>query len=61
MKESKLKITGLDCMDCAKDLESTVAGMPEVEGATLHFFDGTLKVRGDVDERQLRKLIHKLG
>ncbi len=61
MVEKTLKITGLDCMDCAKGLESSVASLPSVENASLQFFDGTLTVHGDVDERQLRKMIVKLG
>jgi Cd2+/Zn2+-exporting ATPase len=48
-------------MDCARSLESSVADLPEVEGVELKFFDGTLTVRGDVDEGHLRKLITKLG
>ncbi len=61
MVEKILRITGLDCVDCAKGLESSVASMPSVENASLQFFDGTLTVHGDVDERQLRKMIVKLG
>lgn len=61
MVEKRLKITGLDCIDCAKNLEAAVAGLPQVEAAQLQFFDGTLTVRGDVDEAKLRKLITRLG
>lgn len=61
MTQIQLKITGLDCMDCAHDLESSVAKQPRVEDAELRFFDGTLTVHGDVDEQDLRKLISKMG
>ncbi len=61
MQALTLKITGLDCVDCAKGLEASIAAMPEVEAAKLQFFNGTLIVRGDVDERELRKMISKLG
>jgi Zn2+/Cd2+-exporting ATPase len=61
MVEKTLKITGLDCVDCAKGLESFVASLPSVEKAELHFFDGTLTVRGEVDYHELRKMIVKLG
>lgn len=61
MVEKRYKITGLDCIDCAKALEASVEAMPQVEAATLHFFEGTLTVHGDVDEVRLRKLITKLG
>lgn len=61
MSELKLKITGLDCVDCAKGLEGSVASMSVVDEAKLHFFNGTLTVYGDVKEEELRKMIVKLG
>jgi Cd2+/Zn2+-exporting ATPase len=61
MAIKKFKITGLDCMDCAKGLEASVAALPAVESTELQFFDGTLTVKGYVDEDQLRKLITNLG
>ena len=61
MVEKNYKITGLDCIDCAKKLEASVKAMPQVEAATLQFFNGTLTVRGNVDEVRLRKLITNLG
>jgi len=61
MAEILLKITGLDCIDCARGLEASVAAMPDVENASLSFFDGKLNVLGDVVEKDLRKVISKLG
>ena len=61
MVEHKLKITGLDCMECAKGLEASVAKMDVVEAAELQFFNSTLTVIGPVDEKDLRKLIASLG
>jgi Cd2+/Zn2+-exporting ATPase len=61
MVEKKLKITGLDCLDCARGLEASVEALPGVETAELQYFDGSLRVRGDIDSDQLRKLITKLG
>jgi len=61
MVEKHLRITGLDCMDCARGLEESIAALPNVEEAQIRFFDGTLMVRGDVDEGSLSKLIAKLG
>ncbi|MFW5713342.1 MAG: heavy metal translocating P-type ATPase [Brevefilum sp.] len=61
MGELQLKITGLDCVECAKGLEASVARMEVVEEADLHFFNSTLTVKGDVDEQALRKLISSLG
>lgn len=61
MVEKQLKITGLDCLECSKGLEASIAAMPEVKEARLQFFDGTLTVRGDVNESELRKRIAQLG
>lgn len=61
MAQYQLKITGLDCVDCAKGLEASIARMAGVETAQLAFFDGVLTVRGDVEEGALRQMIAKLG
>jgi Zn2+/Cd2+-exporting ATPase len=61
MAEQTLKITGMDCMDCAKALQAAVAALPQVEAAEVRFFEGTLTVQGDVDPDELHKLITKLG
>ncbi len=61
MAETTLKITGLDCMDCANELETSVAALPGVQDVNVRFFDSTLTVRGDVDLVKLRNLINKLG
>jgi Cd2+/Zn2+-exporting ATPase len=61
MVEKKLKITGLDCMDCAKGLEASIAALPNVESASLDFFTATLSVRGEIPESDLHTMINKLG
>ncbi len=61
VEEYRFKITGLDCVDCARGLEASIAALPAVEEAQLHFFDATLSVRGRVEEAELRSLIAKLG
>lgn len=61
MTTKKYQITGLDCMDCAKGLEASVAALANVEDAQIKFFDGTLLVRGNVDEGSLSRLIARLG
>ena len=61
MAEITLNITGLDCMDCGKDLEKSVAALPGVQAVDLRFFDGTLTVYGDFKQDDVRKLITKLG
>ncbi len=61
MTEKILKITGLDCVDCAKGLEGSVAAMPGITSAKLSFYDGMLAVQGEVEEEDLRKMINRLG
>lgn len=61
MVEKEFKITGLDCMDCARGLEASIAAMPSVEKVALDYFNATLTVHGDLDEGQLRQMISKLG
>jgi Zn2+/Cd2+-exporting ATPase len=61
MAEQTLKITGLDCVDCAKALQSAVAALPQVEAVEVRFFDSTMTVQGDVDMDELHRLINKLG
>ena len=61
MAEYQLKITGLDCVDCAKGLEASIAHLEGVDSARLSFFDATLTVHGKVSEDRLRDMIAKLG
>jgi len=61
MVERTYKITGLDCLECARGLEASVANLPDVVEAQLQYFNNTLIVRGDVDEKSLRKMITQLG
>jgi len=61
VSELFLKITGLDCVNCARGLENSLKAVPGVEDADLSFFDGLLKVRGQVAEKELRKAIKRLG
>lgn len=61
MVEYRLKITGLDCVDCAKGLEASIGHLEGVDTAQLSFFDATLTVRGNIAEEPLRGMIAKLG
>jgi Cd2+/Zn2+-exporting ATPase len=61
MKEQVLNITGLDCVDCAKGLEGSIASLPGVESAELSFFDGTLAVSGTASEADIRKMVERMG
>ena len=61
MTDLKLQITGLDCVDCAKGLEGSIASLPGVDKAELSFFDGTLTVSGTAPEDDIRKMVTRLG
>ena len=61
MAEYQFKITGLDCMDCAKGLEASIANLAGVKEARLQFYDGTLIVRGETPEREIRGVIARMG
>ena len=61
MTDLKLQITGLDCVDCAKGLEGSIASLPGVDKAELSFFDGTLTVNGTATEDDVRKMVTRLG
>jgi Cd2+/Zn2+-exporting ATPase len=61
MMDLILKITGLDCVDCAKGLEGSVVSLPGVEKAELSFFDGTLSVSGTASEADIRKMVTRMG
>ena len=61
MVETKVYIIGLDCMDCAKDLESAVKALPDVAEAAINFYEGTLSVKGSVDPDRLSQTVKKLG
>ncbi len=61
MVEKQLKITGLDCIECARGLEASLLNLNSVQEAKLNYFEGTLTLQGDIDDDQLYKMINKLG
>lgn len=61
MVEKQFRITGLDCLECAKGLEASIASLPNVERAALNFYEGTLLVQGEVSDQNIRKMINKFG
>jgi len=61
MVETTYKITGLDCMECARGLESSISSLPAVKQARVEFFEGTLTVLGDADQKEICRLIAALG
>ncbi|HEY3416290.1 MAG TPA: heavy metal translocating P-type ATPase [Armatimonadota bacterium] len=56
-----LKLSGLDCADCAAKLEKRVAALPGATGARVNFTAGTLAVAGDVAPDLLTQTIKDAG
>lgn len=61
MTDYRLKMTGLDCVDCARGLAASIEALPDVTEADLQFYEGVLCVRGDISESHLRRTIRNLG
>ena len=59
--ELRFKITGMDCASCAKSIEKGVAGLPGVEGATINFTTGTLRVAGAATPERVVARVRELG
>ena len=57
----KLRITGMDCADCAKTVQSGVGGLPGVQQCTLNFGAALLHVEGDVAQDDVVARIRQLG
>ncbi|MEZ4515748.1 MAG: cation transporter [Chloroflexota bacterium] len=54
-------ITGLDCANCARSVESGVANLADVTSASLNFTTGTLRVEGDISSEQIIGRVRELG
>lgn len=58
------KVSGLDCPDCAKDVEKAVSSIPGVQSAEINFGAQKLKVVYSVNEtsvEQISKVLSKMG
>ncbi len=51
----------MDCASCAKSIEKGVAGLPGVEGATINFTTGTLRVAGAAAPERVVARVRELG
>lgn len=61
---SVLKVKGLDCPDCAKDIQKAVVSMSGVQSAEVNFAAEKLKVMHNKDEasvNQIIKVLTKMG
>jgi Cd2+/Zn2+-exporting ATPase len=54
-------ITGMDCANCAKTVESGVANLAGVDVARLNFTTGTLRVEGQVAAESVVGRVRELG
>jgi len=63
-KEVKIRISGMDCADCAVKIGKTVAKAKGVEAAQVSFVDSTLKMKIDESEysgKNIEKIVERLG
>ncbi len=60
-KESVLRLSGLDCADCAAKLQKAVENMPGVQSAKLNFGAAVLHVEHTVDIEAVIKTVRRLG
>src|SRR6476620_4149446 len=57
-------VSGMDCADCARTLQASVASLPGVESAEVAFGTGMMQVfadRGVVPDSQIRSAAERLG
>ncbi|HOG77221.1 MAG: cation-translocating P-type ATPase [Chloroflexi bacterium] len=61
MKTVVIPLQGLDCVDCARVIETSLKRMPGVQDARLDFARAELTVEGNADPELLRERIRQLG
>lgn len=54
-------VKGMTCGHCVKSVKQAVEALPDVESATIDLKTGTLQVKGNVHESELRKAIDEAG
>lgn len=60
---STLKVSGLDCPDCAKGVQKAVSSIPGVQSAEVNFGAQKLKVdhNNEVSIKEINKVLSKIG
>ncbi len=58
MKNYKFKIEGLDCPNCARELEEELQEITDIENASINFM--TQKLSFDCNEENYEELIKKV-
>jgi Cd2+/Zn2+-exporting ATPase len=61
MPEHRYKIDGLDCPNCALELEESIKGLPGAVAAEVSFATGTLKVTGSVPRSSVEGVVREHG
>jgi Cd2+/Zn2+-exporting ATPase len=56
-----LRVTGMDCANCAKTVETGVARLDGVSDVDLNFTTETLRVNGNVSAETITKRVRELG
>ena len=59
--EYRFQITGMDCANCAKSVETGVQNLPDVNTAALNFTTATLRVNGPVTADRIVARVRELG
>lgn len=63
-KETKIKISGMDCADCAIKIEKAVSRAKGVESAEASFVESILKMKVDqseYDKKEIKRIVQRLG
>lgn len=61
LRKTVLRITGMDCGDCAAKLEKKIAVLPGVRAATINFGAGKMTVEHDIDDAAILHAITLAG
>lgn len=58
--KSKFKIKGIDCANCAAELERAIQKMDGIKSASLSFMAERLEIEYDCDKEEITKKLKKL-
>src|SRR6476661_6557013 len=59
--KEKLRLSGMDCADCAKSIESSLKTIRGVQDAEVNFSNGTADVRYDTTTVQRDDLLKRIS
>ena len=57
----QLRITGMDCADCALKLEKGIANLPGVAACRVNFVSAKMEIKGEVDPDAISARVQALG